>query len=1091
MGKVLGIDVGIASVGWSLVDINNKKIINMGVRLFDSADASNNKTRRLARSARRNLRRRKYRLKSINELLEQHGFESPDNINNNPYELRVKALTEKVSGKELYTILYHLAKRRGISYLDEAEDKEKNIGSSLNINRQLLKSKHPCQIQLERLEKYGQVRGVIEQEDKILINVFTTAAYKREAIAILENQAKFHKTINNTFIDEYIKILTRKRDFYIGPGDELNRTNYGIYKTDGRTINSIFEELIGKCSIYTEEKRASKATFTAQEFNVLNDLNNLIIEGRKLTEKEKKEIIAKILNSKVKSFTYKRMINIIKRVTGLENENAIKGYRINKKENPEFHNFEAERKLKIYLKDTSIDYENFDINKKDLLAQILSLSKDYKSLRKNCKEKLPELSSDEVSLLFKYLQENKVLYSGWHNFSVRIMQEMREDLYKRPVNQMNILIEKGIRKNIKKKFEGYKYIPPNFLDEEIYNPVVKRSVNQCVRLINAILKKYGELEAIVIEMPRETNEKDERKKIQEIEKNNEREKNEALNRIRNEYPVTREDINRQKDMPLKIRLWYQQDGRCIYTGKIISVQDLIKNPNIFEIDHIIPKSISLDDSLNNKVLVYNYANQLKGQRTPFNAFVFSNKIIYEDMKERASQLYDNKKINKIKLDLLTFEEDINKYEVRQRFINRNLVDTRYVSRVVLNGLQEFMKANKTNTQIHVVRGKFTSQIRRRWGIRKDREESYAHHGIDATIVAISYMIGQSEKTIRNPFLQRIGKKEESYWKIKLDKDYDKEVYRLPWEGFKVDMNEAIKQIKYSHKIDTKINRQISDATIYSTRKVDEKVYVVKKYKNIYNNNVAKLVIKKIKSDMDKFKDPQNSMILMRKHDPQTFQKLVQIIDKYKGEKPNPFAAYKKEHGYIKKYSKKGNGPRVKDIKYLANRLGEGIRISKTDSLSKDKKVVLLSLSPFRTDVYYNKKTGAYKNIGLKYNDLIYRGGKYRVDLETYNLIKKDLGINEDFNFLFSLYKHNIVGITYKNNPDKEERYRFLSCKSNNYNRIEVKPIDKAKFDIQNQPTIGNKVLRFKKYNTDILGNVYNVGDEKIKLEFEVDNLNNI
>ena len=245
------------------------------------------------------------------------------------------------------------------------------------------------------------------------------------------------------------------------------------------------------------------------------------------------------------------------------------------------------------------------------------------------------------------------------------------------------------------------------------------------------MKKYGDLEAIVIEMPRETNEIEQRKKLNDIQKQNEKEKNEAINKARNEYGFTETQLYGQKELLTKIRLWYQQDGKCVYTGKVISIEELVNNPNIFEIDHIIPKSISLDDSLNNKVLVYSYANQLKGQRTPFGAFYVPVKNInYEEIKQRASRLLDNKKINKVKYDLLTFEEDINKYNVRQKFISRNLNDTRYASKVVLNGLQEFMKAKGKETQIHVVRGKFTYQLRRRWGIEKDRDESFEHHGVE-------------------------------------------------------------------------------------------------------------------------------------------------------------------------------------------------------------------------------------------------------------------------------------------------------------------------------------------------------------------------
>lgn len=1088
MGKVLGLDIGIASVGWSLIDTDNNKIVDMGVRLFESADASNNQERREARSARRTLRRKKYRLKNIEELLFENGFKPPNGSNLDPYKLRVKGLNEKLDSEELYIALFHLAKRRGISYLDEAEDDGKNISESLKTNKELSKEKYPCEIQLERLEKYGKVRGLVEIEDddslETLINVFTTNAYKREAVAILEQQKKYYSQIDDKFIKEYTDIMTRKREFYIGPGDEKNRTNYGVYKTDGTTIESIFEELIGKCSIYTDQRRAPASSFTAQEFNLLNDLNNITVGGRKLTEDEKIEIVDEILGSKVKSFTYKRMMSIIKKTTEIEDEKDVKGFRIDKKGNPEFHNFEIERKAKIFFEGTNINYDEFDIEEKDKLAKVLSLSMDFKTLKKNCNKEFPEFRDEDIEMIFSFLQNNKASYAKWHSFSLKLMREMREELYSKPKNQMNYLIEKGIKKNVQDSFEGYKYIPIGFLDEEIYNPIVRRSINQSIRIVNAIMKNHGDLEAIIIEMPRETNEQEEKKKISELQKQNQKEKKEAVDRARNEYGFTKRQLHGQKELITKIRLWYQQDGRCLYTGKVISIEDLINDPNIFEIDHIIPKSISLDDSLNNRVLVYSYANQAKGQRTPFNAFYVPSKgINYEDIKIRASKLLENKKISKTKYDLLSFEEDINKYDVRQKFISRNLNDTRYASKAILNGLQEFMKAKEKDTQIHVVRGKFTYQLRKRWGIEKDRDESFEHHGVDATIVAVSYMLGQSEDTVRNPFLQQLGRYDRKLWRVVSDKEYDKEVYRLPWQGFIADLNKATNKIKYSHKIDTKVNRTVADATIYSTRQINGEDYIVKKYKNIYDNVVSKSVIKLIKKDLEKIEDANESEILMRKHDPRTFEKLVKIIDEYSDEKPNPFEAYRREHGYIRKYSKNDSGPIVRDIKYLSNRLGEHIELTKTDDISDNRKVVLLSLKPFRTDVYYNEETGGYKNLGIKYNDISFKEGKYTLENKIYSEMKKKLGIDEKYKFLFSLHENDIVGITYKEKPEVEYRYRFLSSISGGNNRIEVKPIEKNEFKPRNRPTIGKKVLKFNKYHTDILGNTFNVAGEKLKLEF--------
>ena len=120
-----------------------------------------------------------------------------------------------MSEEELYVALYHLAKRRGVSYLDDIEDEDAKVNEYLEINRDLLKTKHPCEIQLERLEKYGKVRGIVEienleGENESLINVFTTESYKNEALDILNQQRKYYSQINDKFIEEYINILTRR-----------------------------------------------------------------------------------------------------------------------------------------------------------------------------------------------------------------------------------------------------------------------------------------------------------------------------------------------------------------------------------------------------------------------------------------------------------------------------------------------------------------------------------------------------------------------------------------------------------------------------------------------------------------------------------------------------------------------------------------------------------------------------------------------------------------------------------------------------------------------------------------------------------------
>lgn len=127
MGYISGLDLGITSVGFGIIEEDTYKIIKYGVRLFDEGTADNNLTRRQNRSSRRLKSRRKNRINAIkylllnNNVIPNVNFDILDNI----YELRVKGLTQKLTNLELANVLVNLAKRRGSS-LDVAVDENDN-----------------------------------------------------------------------------------------------------------------------------------------------------------------------------------------------------------------------------------------------------------------------------------------------------------------------------------------------------------------------------------------------------------------------------------------------------------------------------------------------------------------------------------------------------------------------------------------------------------------------------------------------------------------------------------------------------------------------------------------------------------------------------------------------------------------------------------------------------------------------------------------------------------------------------------------------------------------------------------------------------
>ena len=143
----------------------------------------------------------------------------------------------------------------------------------------------------------------------------------------------------------------------------------------------------------------------------------------------------------------------------------------------------------------------------------------------------------------------------------------------------------------------------------------------------------------------------------------------------------------------------EQDGKSAYTLQPLDIRRIISDPTYTEIDHVIPVSISLDDSLNNKVLITRMENQLKGQMTPIEAYQ-KGKFAGSGctLTEYIENVKNNKKYSNKKRGNLLFKEDITKFSVIQQFINRNLVDTSYACRVVLNTLSDYFKDNGIDTK---------------------------------------------------------------------------------------------------------------------------------------------------------------------------------------------------------------------------------------------------------------------------------------------------------------------------------------------------------------------------------------------------------
>lgn len=1048
---ILGLDIGITSVGYGLIDDETRDVIDAGVRLFPEAAAKNNDDRRTKRGARRLKRRRIHRLERVKQLLIDYKIIHKNAIpkSTNPYAIRVKGLTEMLTKEEFAIALLHLAKRRGIHNVTVAIDSEEgdntlSTKAQLKQNDKALENKFVCELQLDRLINQKMVRG--EQ------NRFKTEDFVKEARQLCHTQQQFHN-IDNHFIEKYISILETRRAYYEGPGEE---SPYGW----GGDLKKWYEMLMGRCTYFPEELRSVKYAYSADLFNALNDLNNLVItrdENPKLEYYEKFHIIENVFKQK-KTPTLKQIAKEI----GV-NEEDIKGYRITKSGKPQFTSFKLYHDLKNIFENTS--YLNQE-SLMDEIAKILTIYQDEESIKEEL-NKLPEMLSETEKDKIAQLTG----YTGTHRLSLKCINLLIDELWTSTENQMEIFSRLNLKPS-KINLSKNKRIPTSMVDEFILSPVVKRAFIQSIKVVNAVIEKYGLPEDIIIELAREKNSDEKKRFITKLQKQNEatRKKVEA---ILKEY-----GNENAKNLIEKIKLHDSQEGKCLYSLEAIPLDDLLKNPLHYEVDHIIPRSVSFDNSFHNKVLVKQEENSKKGNRTPYQYLNSSDaKISYTQFKQHILNLSKAKdRISRKKRDYLLEERDINKFTVQKEFINRNLVDTRYATRELTSLLKAYFSANDLAVKVKTINGSFTNHLRKVWGFKKERDKGYKHHAEDALVIAnADYLfkqhkaLTQTNKVLEKPTIDELPNENSEVE----DENQYKALFSKPPQ---VQQIIDYRDFKFSHRVDKKPNRQLINDTLYSTRNIDDTTYTVMTLKNIYDKNNDK-VKKIINAHPEK--------LLMYQHDPKTFEKIQMVMKQYANEK-NPLAKYYEETGeYITKYAKGNDGSAVKKLKYLDKKLGAHLDVSHNYQNPKNK-LVKLSMKSFRFDIY--KADNGYKMVPISYIDVKKKDNYYYIPQELYKERKQNKAVKPEDKFIGSFYNNDLIMFN-------GELYRIVGVNSTERNVIELDMVDISykeyckmhhiTKEARIKKTISKNTESIEKYVTDILGNVYRATPpEKPQLIFQ-------
>ena len=282
--------------------------------------------------------------------------------------------------------------------------------------------------------------------------------------------------------------------------------------------------------------------------------------------------------------------------------------------------------------------------------------------------------------------------------------------------------------------------------KDLANPVVARSFNQARNVLNALIQTYGSPAYVSIELARDMSKPGSVRK--EIDKEN---KARAFQKEkeRDSFISTHGVADPSVALMRRVRMRNEQDCKCMYSGKCIDLDRLLIDDKYVELDHVLPKSRTADNSLDNQVLVLAGENQRKGNRTPYEWKAEADPAWWHDFKVKVQSLplMSDRKKQKLLLEKLDDDE----------FTGANLVDTRYVTRLFAKVIREGLvfhdgaraedetinpddsgrdkKDRFMRARVRTPQGGVTSMLRGLWGLSKNRDAGDLHHAVDACVAA--------------------------------------------------------------------------------------------------------------------------------------------------------------------------------------------------------------------------------------------------------------------------------------------------------------------------------------------------------------------
>ncbi len=652
----------------------------------------------------------------------------------------VKAI---LKNDELYREIFKLKRAKLANYSAYSGYKkgDKEYHATQEEFCKYLKSKLPKQYETDPLyaDMYQRINdGIFAPKLRKTENgVIPNGLHRAELVRILENASTYLNFLNEedenqiTTKDKILSIFDFKVPYYVGPlkgGWAVKREDGTVYpwnfesKIDlGQSAERFITEMTSVCT-YTAADVLPKYSLLYSEFEVLNEINNIKINGEPIPVSCKLDIYNDLFVKNEKKVTKKLIEEYLRQKGLISNTDTVSGVDSSiKSQLVSYH------KMKNILSKTS--YEQVE----EIIKRITLFGEDKRLLKKYLKAHT-SLSDEDI----KYVLKQK--FEGWGSLSKELLSEieavnpetgeivniitmMRET----NLNLMKILSSDFMFKSSADKYKaqrlGVAGTPREMVDALYVSPKIRRSIWQTLRILDEIVDiERGAPSKIFIEVARE-NETDDKKA-----------KNAASRRSRKEQLISWykeckqasteifERLENEKEEHLRSKrlfLYYLQFGKCMYSGEPIDISELENNFK-YDIDHIFPRSKIKDDSIDNLVLVKAELNREKTNVYPI------NEKIRREMTPFWAMLKDRGTVSQKKYDRLVRHTPLTEDELRS-FIDRQLVETRQSTKAVA----ELLKIIYPNTKIVYSKATNVTEFRRYFCFTKCRDINDHHHAKDA------------------------------------------------------------------------------------------------------------------------------------------------------------------------------------------------------------------------------------------------------------------------------------------------------------------------------------------------------------------------